>query len=75
MMSEDINSIIERAKNLQEFTVTYTVPDVFRFKGAVPFTLVIVDGIATCSKVLALTQEEAEQQVVDFFSHSSDTGI
>ena len=71
----DINDIIERAKSLQEFTVTYNVPEEFRFKGVVPFSLVISEGVATCSKVLALTYEEAEEQVANFFSHSTDTGI
>ncbi len=52
------NALISRAKNLQEFTVTTSVPDDFRFNGLVPFDLQIKEGIIE-AKVLGLDFNEA----------------
>lgn len=52
------NALINRAKNLQEFTVSTSVPDDFRFNGLVPFDLQIKEGIIE-AKVLGLDFDEA----------------
>jgi len=38
------NDLINRAKNLQEFVVTTTVPEDFRFNGTIPFDMQITEG-------------------------------
>ena len=39
-----MHNLINRAKNLQEFVVTVTVPEDFRFNGTVPFDMQITEG-------------------------------
>ncbi len=51
-------ALINRAKNMQEFTVITDVPEDFRFVGVVPFDINIVEGELR-AKVFAVTFEEA----------------
>ncbi len=51
-------ALINRAKNMQEFTVTTEVPEDFRFNGVVPFDINIVDDEIR-AKVFAETFDEA----------------
>jgi hypothetical protein len=60
-----MHSLITRAKNLQEFTVTTAVPDDFRFNGVVPFDMEIKDG-EIAAKVYAVDFNEAIQRLDDF---------
>ena len=59
------NELISRAKNLIEFEVTTTVPDDFRFNGAVPFDLQIKEEIIY-AKVWAVEFDEAAKQLDDW---------
>lgn len=52
------NNLINRAKNLQEFTVTTDCPDDFRFNGLVPFDMQIKDGVIE-AKVYGIDFNEA----------------
>jgi hypothetical protein len=52
------NDLINRAKNLQEFTICVNVPDDFRLNGVVPFDMQIIDGEIE-AKVWAVEFEEA----------------
>lgn len=52
---------INRAKNLNEFTVTTTVPEDFRFNGVVPFDMQIVEGEIQ-AKVFAVDFDEAVER-------------
>lgn len=52
---------INRAKQLNEFTVTTTVPEDFRFNGSVPFDMQIKEGEIE-AKVFAVTFEEAVER-------------
>ena len=61
----DILTVLDRIKALQEFEVKTTLPEDFRFKGRVPFDMVIVGDEVTI-KVLALTLEEAMMRVDSF---------
>jgi len=54
-------ALIQRAKHLQEFYVTTTVPENFRFNGLVPFDLKITDEEIT-AKVYGLDFDEAVQR-------------
>lgn len=51
-------NLINRAKNMQEFTVTTDVPEDFRFVGTVPFDMQIKDDQIE-AKVYALDFDEA----------------
>lgn len=50
-----MHNLISRAKNLNKFTVTTSVPEDFRFNGVVPFNMQINEG-----------QIEAEVYGLDF---------
>lgn len=52
------NALINRAKNLQEYVVTTSVPEDFKFNGTIPFDLQIKEGIIE-AKVLGLDFDEA----------------
>ena len=52
------DTLIFRAKNLQEFIVETDVPENFRFNGVVPFDMEIVEGVIS-AKVLAIDFDEA----------------
>jgi hypothetical protein len=55
-------ALINRAKNMQEFTVTTEVPDNFRFNGVVPFDINIVEDELR-AKVFAVDFNEAVAQL------------
>ena len=59
------NNLIFRAKNLTEFIVTTSVPEDFRFNGAVPFDMEIKDG-EIAAKVYAVDFDEAVTRLNDF---------
>jgi hypothetical protein len=53
-----MHNLIHRAKNLNEFIVSTTVPDGFRFNGLVPFDMQI-KGEEIEAKVWAIDFDEA----------------
>ena len=53
-----MQNLIQRAKNLQEFIVTTSVPDNFRFNGTVAFDMTINEGEIE-AKVYAVDFNEA----------------
>jgi hypothetical protein len=53
-----MHDLIHRAKNLQEFVVTTTVPDDFRINGVIPFDMQITEG-EIHAKVFAIEFDEA----------------
>jgi hypothetical protein len=55
-------ALINRAKNMQEFTVTTEVPEDFRFNGVVPFDINIVEDELQ-AKVFAVDFDEAVAQL------------
>lgn len=55
------DQFINRAKQLQEFVVTTTVPEGFRFNGLVPFDMQIKDEEIE-AKVWAISFEEAVER-------------
>ena len=59
------NNRIFRAKNLNEFIVTTTVPDNFRFNGVIPFDMQI-NGNEIEAKVWAVDFDEAAHRLNDF---------
>jgi len=55
-------NLINRAKHLNEFTVTTEVPEGFRFNGVVPFDMNISEETIT-AKVWAVDFDEAVQRL------------
>ena len=60
-----MHSLISRAKNLQEFTVTTDVPEDFRFNGVIPFDMEIKENIIY-AKVWAVDFDEAVHRLDEF---------
>jgi hypothetical protein len=58
-------NLINRAKHLNEFTVTTEVPEGFRFNGVVPFDMNISEETIT-AKVWAVDFDEAVQRLDSF---------
>ena len=63
-------ALINRAKQLNEFTVTTDVPEHFRFNGVVPFDMEIKEGVIS-AKIWAVDFDEAVGRL-DYFLESSD---
>jgi hypothetical protein len=63
----DINQVMNRLKNLQEFEVCIDIPDEFIFSGTMPFDMIIDRDQSARVIVIAETQQEAEQKVEQFF--------
>jgi hypothetical protein len=59
------NNLIKRAQTMQEFTVTTSVPEDFRFNGVVPFDMEIKDG-EIVAKVYAIDFDEAATRLDNF---------
>ena len=59
------NALINRAKNLQEFTVTQTLPKGFRFNGLIPFDMKITGTVMTAT-IYAIDEEEANKKFDEF---------
>jgi hypothetical protein len=63
----DINQVMNRLKNLQEFEVCIDIPDEFIFNGTIPFDMIIDRDQSARVLVVAETQQEAEKKVEQFF--------
>ena len=57
--------LLNRAKNLQEFSIITSVPEDFKFNGVVPFDMEIKDGVIT-AKVLGTDFNEAVEIFNEF---------
>jgi len=66
-MTADINQVMNRIKNLQEFEVCIDIPDEFIFSGTMPFDMIIDRDQSARVLVVAESQEEAESKVAEFF--------
>ena len=69
-MTTDINQVMNRLKNLQEFEVCIDIPDEFIFSGTMPFDMIIDRDQSARVLVIAETQQEAEEKVEQFFKVS-----
>ena len=66
----DVRDVISRVKNLKEFKVEFTFDNEFLFSGKLPFDLMIGPNNKGIATVLALSQEEAEDRVIDYFHNT-----
>lgn len=62
---------LNRVMNLNEFIVTFELPEDFCFHGPIPFDLKISEGMGQ-ALVVALTQEEAEDKVQMYFDEAAE---
>ena len=65
-MTIDVAKLLNRIKHLEEFEVTLEMPDEFMFQGVVPWDMKVVDRTVTV-KLLALSQDEADTKVSEYF--------
>ena len=64
----DVKSVIDRIKNLKEFEVIIDIPPEVMFDGSpMPFNLRVDRNQVASVRLLAETQEEAEEKVRNFF--------
>lgn len=64
-MSQTIETIIDRIKNLTVFDITVEMPSSFEFDGRVPFDI-FISGSAATFKVYAANEQEAKQKVDEY---------
>jgi len=64
------NELIDRVKNLREFKVEFTFDTDFLFAGKLPFDLTIGPNNKGVATILALSQDEAEERVIEYFHES-----
>ena len=57
----DTKQILDRVSNLQEFEVIVAMPEVWRFKGVVPYDMEIVGDQAFVRVVAASVQEATDR--------------
>lgn len=69
-MTQTINNLMDRLKNLKEFTITIDVPEGIRLSGVMPFDVNISKNKGTF-RVLAVSEDEARQRVNDFLSKTN----
>jgi hypothetical protein len=67
----DVRKIMDRVKQLQEFSVIVQVPDNFAFYGVVPYDIKIFKNGHAVVKVLAASVEEAKTKAVEYFANGS----
>ena len=64
----DVKNVINRIKNLKEFEVIIDIPPEVMFDGSpMPFNLRVYRNQVASVKLLAESQQEAEEKVKDFF--------
>lgn len=66
-MSQTIETIMDRIKNLSIFDITIEMPPLFSFNGVVPFDVTIKGNIATF-KVCAVDITEAKLKLDNYVS-------
>ena len=69
-MKQQLTEIIDRIKNLQEFTITTDLPETFEFRGAVPYDT-FIDGEKITLKIHALTLQEATDKAMQYLGEHS----
>jgi hypothetical protein len=68
---KEAEQALNRVMNLDQFIVTFELPEDFCFHGPIPFDLKISEGMGQ-ALVVALTQEEAEDKVQMYFDEAAN---
>jgi hypothetical protein len=69
-MSDTIESVLDRIKNLKVFDVEVDIPEGFFFSGVIPFDATISQNKGVF-KVYASTQEEANERVNSYLTRNT----
>ena len=67
-MTQPINDIIHRMKNLKEFIISVDLPDGLQLNGVMPYD-VNIQGNRGRFKVYALTKEEAQDRITEYLGN------
>ena len=67
---QEVQSVLNRVMQLQEFYVEFEISEDFCFHGRLPFSLMINEQGFAVAKVVALTQQEADDKVMYYFIQS-----
>ena len=68
---QEVQSVLNRVMQLQEFYVEFEISEDFCFHGRFPFSLMINEQGFAVAKVVALTHQEADDKVMYYFIQSS----
>jgi len=69
---QEVQTVLNRVMQLEHFYVEFEISEDFCFHGRFPFSLMINEqGFAT-ARVAALTQDEAEVLVLNYFMQSGE---
>ena len=69
---QEVQTVLNRVMQLEHFYVEFEISEDFCFHGRFPFSLMINEqGFAT-AKVAALTQDEADVSVLNYFMQSGE---
>lgn len=68
----EVQSVLNRVMQLKEFFVEFELSEDFCFHGRLPFSLIINEQGFSVAKVLALSQDEADYKVLNYFMQSGD---
>jgi hypothetical protein len=71
-MSTDVRAIMDRIKNLKEFTIKRAVPDNFILNGKMPYNVKLDNNNILTVTLMAVDREEAERRVSEFISGMND---
>jgi hypothetical protein len=69
-VTDTIRQVLNRIQGLKQFVVRVSVPEEFRFTGAVPFDMEIVGSVAMVT-VWAADQTEAQSRAEKFFQSTT----
>ena len=61
-----MDQLMNRIKNLKEFTITMEIPEDFKFNGIVPYNMTISQRTAKVT-LLAIDENEANEKVFEYF--------
>lgn len=64
-MTQPINEILNRIKNLREFIVNVDIPNGLQLNGVIPYD-VSINGTKGRFKIYASSKEEAEQKINEY---------
>jgi hypothetical protein len=67
----NIDDVMKRIKNLQEYEIQISVPDEFHFTGCVPYDIHIIGNIAFVTLV-AESFDEAKELVYNYFYNNPE---
>ena len=69
---QEVQTVLNRVMQLEHFYVEFEISEDFCFHGRFPFSLMINEqGFAT-ARVAALTQDEADVSVLNYFMQSGE---